>query len=54
MAFLIIWIGFRAAATLVYLVGAMFFQVFAGFGIGMSISDTLPPCVSGRSHIRAW
>lgn len=54
MAFSIIWIVFWAAAILVYLAGAVFFQFFASFGIGMSTSDTFPPYVGGGSDIRAW
>lgn len=43
-----------ASAGLLLVAGAVFFQFFAGFGIGMSISDTLPPFTGGGSDIRAW
>ncbi|MBG6054968.1 hypothetical protein IWX81_001379 [Salinibacterium sp. CAN_S4] len=42
------------SAGLLLVAGAVFFQFFAGFGIGMSISDTLPPFRGGGSDIRAW
>ncbi len=43
-----------AAAGLLLIAGAVFFQFIAGFSLGMSISDTLPPYVGGGSDIRAW
>lgn len=43
-----------ASAGLLLVAGAVFFQFFAGFGIGMSIADTLPPFSGGGSSVRAW
>lgn len=34
--------------------GAVFFQFWAGFSIGMSIADTLPPYTGGGSGVRVW
>ena len=42
------------AAGLLLVAGAVFFQFVAGFGIGMSISDTLPPYVGRGSDVQAW
>ena len=42
------------SAGVLLIAGAVFFQFFAGFGIGMSISDTLPPFAGGGSSVRAW
>ena len=43
-----------AAAGLLLVSGAVFFQFWAGFSIGMSIADTLPPYTGGGSDVRAW
>ena len=43
-----------ASAGLLLVAGAVFFQFFASFSIGMSIADTLPPYIGTGSAGRAW